>query len=172
MTVQQQPKEFVEAGDDTPPPVLDRILVQLSQVSAQVSEIAKTSPWMGLKQPLPQPSTQPQLDDPLRLARCLYANRRRRKKYFAEDLLGEPGWDILLDLYVNEGGDKTVSVTSACIGSCVPPTTALRWIALMETEGLVLRKNDETDRRRAFIRLTERGRDAMRRYLEDILANR
>lgn len=168
MTVQQQPRDFAEAGDETQPSVLDRILVQLSQVSAQVSEIAKTSPWTGLKQLSSQPPAPPRRDDPLHLARRLYANRRRRSKYFTEDLLGEPGWDILLDLYVNEGDRKRVSVTSACIGSCVPSTTALRWIALMETEGLVLRENDGSDRRRAFIRLTERGRDAMRRYLEAV----
>jgi hypothetical protein len=38
----------------------------------------------------------------------------------------------------------------------VPPTTALRWIGQMTEAGLLERVEDETDRRRAFIALTDK----------------
>ena len=43
----------------------------------------------------------------------------------------------------------------------VPPTTALRWIAQMTEAGLLERIEDETDRRRAFIALSDRAAEAI-----------
>ena len=45
-------------------------------------------------------------------------------------------------------------VTSACIGAAVPTTTALRWLALLEERGLIVREADPTDARRIFVRLS------------------
>lgn len=90
----------------------------------------------------------------LELARRTYADRRRRTKLFEPNLFGEPAWDMLLDLFIAAKEGKRVSVTSACIGSDVPATTALRWIAVLESQGLVLREDDPKDARRAFIHLS------------------
>ena len=54
------------------------------------------------------------------------------------------------------------------IASGVPPTTALRWIGQMTEAGLLLRVEDEADRRRAFITLTDRAADAMARYFAEL----
>lgn len=84
--------------------------------------------------------------------------RRVRDKMFGDDakLFGEPSWDILLDLYARRGG-KPVSVSSAAVASRVPATTALRWIATLETRGLVFRKPDVDDLRIRWLELTDRG---------------
>jgi DNA-binding MarR family transcriptional regulator len=50
----------------------------------------------------------------------------------------------------------------------VPPTTALRWIGQMSDAGLLMRVDDETDRRRAFITLTDKASDAMSRYFAEL----
>ena len=50
----------------------------------------------------------------------------------------------------------------------MPPTTALRWIGQMTESGLLERVEDETDRRRAFITLTDKAADAMARYFAEI----
>jgi len=71
---------------------------------------------------------------------------------------------MLLDLTAAEAEKVRVSVTSLCIASGVPPTTALRWIALMTDAGLLRREDDAHDRRRAFIALTETAIDKMARY--------
>ena len=44
---------------------------------------------------------------------------------------------------------------NACIAANVPPTTALRWIAMLEDKGLITRTNDLRDCRRKLLSLTE-----------------
>lgn len=75
---------------------------------------------------------------------------------------------MLLDLTAARAEHLRVSVTSLCIASAVPPTTALRWITQMTDMGLMERLNDETDRRRAFIALTDKAADAMARYFAEL----
>jgi DNA-binding MarR family transcriptional regulator len=75
---------------------------------------------------------------------------------------------MLLDLTAARAEHTRVSVTSLCIASGVPPTTALRWIGQMTEAGLLQRIEDETDRRRAFITLTDKAADAMARYFADL----
>jgi len=99
------------------------------------------------------------------MAQRMYRNRRRRSEIFADDtLFGEPAWDILLDLFVAGERGKRVAVTSACIGSGVPSTTALRWLNVLEMRGLVEREDDNQDARRSFVRLTARARHLMTDY--------
>jgi hypothetical protein len=108
-------------------------------------------------------------DHPLwaELARQHYRHRRLRSKIFGnEALFGEPAWDILLDLFIAAKEKRKVSVMSACIGSAVPSTTALRWISALEREGLITREDDPDDARRTYVILTEPGYNAMIEYFE------
>lgn len=99
------------------------------------------------------------------LARQTYEDRRRRSKIFhSEALFGEPAWDILLDLFIAAKERRRVSVTSACIGSAVPSTTALRWIAILEKQGFMVREADPSDARRVYVKLSARGYAAMLEY--------
>lgn len=103
----------------------------------------------------------------LALARKIYALRRKRAAIFGNpDLFGEPAWDILLDLFIAQAESKDVSVSSACIGSAAPATTALRWLGVLVEEGLITRENDPQDNRRVLVRLTSAGLTAMTRFLE------
>lgn len=79
----------------------------------------------------------------------------------------EPAWDILLDLFIAQGEGKTVSVSSACIGSASPPTTGLRWLGVLADEGLIVRENDPADHRRVLVRLTPAGTAAMERFFDE-----
>ncbi len=99
------------------------------------------------------------------MARKAYALRRKRAAIFGNpDLFGEPAWDIMLDLFIAHGEGKTVSVSSACIGSAAPATTGLRWLGVLADDGLVVRENDPEDHRRVMVRLTEAGQAAMERF--------
>lgn len=102
-----------------------------------------------------------------RLVRQMIARRQARARYFDGELFADPAWDILLDLTAARVERKRVSVTSLCIASGVPPTTALRWIAQMTESGLLERVEDETDRRRAFIQLSDKAADGMARYFAE-----
>ncbi len=98
----------------------------------------------------------------LRLAVSLYGLRRKRDAAAGrKGLFGEPGWDILLDLYIAEQRRAEIQVSSVCLDASVPSTTILRWIARLEREGLIYRVADNTDARRRYVRLTNDGRSLM-----------
>ena len=112
-------------------------------------------------------AARPALPDP-RLVRRIIRQRQLRARFFDGDLFGDPAWDMLLDLTAARAEHARVSVTSLCIASGVPPTTALRWIGQMTEGGSLERVEDETDRRRAFITLTDKAADNMARYFAEI----
>ncbi|MEJ2457506.1 MAG: MarR family transcriptional regulator [Novosphingobium sp.] len=101
------------------------------------------------------------------LVRGIIRQRQQRLRHFDAGLFADPAWDMLLDLTAARVEHKRVSVTSLCIASGVPPTTALRWIGQMVEIGLFARVCDDSDRRRAFIELTDKAADAMARYFAD-----
>jgi hypothetical protein len=109
----------------------------------------------------------PPLPDP-RLVHRIIRQRRLRDRYFESELFADPAWDILLDLTAARAEHRRVSVTSLCIAAAVPATTALRWIAQMTEMGILVREQDEEDRRRAFIGLSDSAADAMARYFDEL----
>ena len=112
-------------------------------------------------------ATRPALPDP-RLVRRIIRQRQHRAHFFDGELFADPAWDMLLDLTAARVEHLRVSVTSLCIASGVPPSTALRWIGQLIDAGLLQRVDDETDRRRAFIALTEKAADAMAGYFAEL----
>ncbi len=111
--------------------------------------------------------TREPLPDP-RLVRLLLRQRQMRSEFFGKDLFADPAWDMLLDLAAARAEHRRVSVTSLCIASGVPATTALRWINVLVDARLAERVEDDTDRRRAFIALSDRGAKAMARYFDAV----
>jgi hypothetical protein len=102
--------------------------------------------------------------DPGEVRRAIRA-RRLRDQFFGSGLFEDPAWDMLLDLFAAELEGVQVSVSSLCIAASVAPTTALRWIGKMVDAGLFVREPDPFDRRRAFMTLTPRTSQEMRRYM-------
>jgi DNA-binding MarR family transcriptional regulator len=94
--------------------------------------------------------------------------RRKRERFFSGSLFADPAWDMLLELYAAELGQRRMSVTDVCMGSGVPPTTALRWICTLEKNALVTRSVDPFDARRVFIRLSDKGLSSMSSYFAEI----
>lgn len=87
--------------------------------------------------------------------------RRRtdRRLVLGPDMLAEPAWDMMLDLYLAQAVDRHVAVSSLCIASGVPTTTALRWIRILEKDGLLVRERDRDDARRSFVKLSGLARE-------------
>lgn len=156
----------------------DRLM--LLRLTEQVGQIAGRMDRLDPRGTLPQ-STPPapphaastrtlepgQLPD-VRLVRRIIRQRQLRGRFFDADLFADPAWDMLLDLSASRLEGKRVSVTSLCIAAGVPPTTALRWIGQMVEAGLFVRLNDGTDKRRAFIDLSEKAVEAVSRYFVEI----
>jgi DNA-binding MarR family transcriptional regulator len=102
--------------------------------------------------------------DTIRRVRAILRTRARRATFFKGDLFADPAWDMLLTLYAAELADERVSVTSVCHGSGVPATTALRWIAKLESEGLITKREDPLDGRRIWVALSAEGFKSMEAY--------
>ncbi|WP_298197994.1 winged helix DNA-binding protein [Novosphingobium sp.] len=112
-------------------------------------------------------SRRERLPDPRQVRRIL-RQRQQRATFLGADLFADPAWDMLLDLTAARGEGKRVSVTSLCIAAGVPATTALRWIAQMTEVGLFVRIQDQTDRRRAIIDLSDKAAAGMAAYFATI----
>lgn len=92
--------------------------------------------------------------------------RESRRKLFDESLFADPAWDMLLELYLARLEGRIEYVSSICIASGVPSTTAIRWIKTLEQQGWIFRHQDLTDGRRCFLMLTPKGEVAMGRFFE------
>ena len=92
-------------------------------------------------------------------------NRALRSSFFDPDFFCDPAWDMLLDLFLQQSLGRRVCVSSLCIASCAPSSTALRWIRALEEADLVERSRDPADGRRVFVRLTAAGHAKIAGYL-------
>lgn len=134
--------------DDNP------VHAQLNEIKARLERLESTaSRWKNW---------------PTRLHRAqhLLAARRHRDSLFGEGLFGEPGWDIVLELYVAGMRHTRYSLSKVGGNQGLPSTTVLRWINKLEEVGLVYREPDPTNGRRVFVMLTDRGFDLMSAHLD------
>lgn len=102
-------------------------------------------------------------------ARHIYKARQASAEIFGDSHISSgPAWDILLDLYISQETERDVSVTDATLAAGCPASTGLRWIQVLQDQGLVTRLRDCSDNRRIFLMLTEQGqtrvRDALRAH--------
>jgi predicted transcriptional regulator len=104
----------------------------------------------------------------LEIVETMISVRFLRDRFFDNDLFFDPSWSMLIDMYRAELKEQQLSVTSVCIGSGVAGTTALRYIKLLEERGYIRRVADPHDKRRAFLRLTERALDRLQRYFDTV----
>lgn len=174
------PRMSVRELDEQDRMTLHRLTEQVALIAAQIDRLSSGEPKaFNLESPADEFHGQgseerklirpprPPLPDP-RLVRKIIRQRQLRAEFLGGELFADPAWDILLDLTAARAEHSRVSVTSLCIASGVPPTTALRWITQMTDAGLLQRVEDETDRRRAFIELSEKAAEAMARYFHEL----
>lgn len=110
--------------------------------------------------------------DTVSLPRTMVNERRARSKFLSSDLFGEPAWDILLDLYIADSDQRDISVSSACIASNVPDTTAQRCLKYLFEEGFIVRRADPHDLRRVFVSLTDETKSRMDTYFQSLQPRR
>lgn len=103
--------------------------------------------------------------------RNLIQARRMRADFLPNTLFADPAWDMLLDLFAARLEHQQVSITSLCIASSAPPTTALRWIGTLTKAGLVDRHADPDDGRRIFISMNDDTLVKMKQWFRASRAN-
>ena len=98
-------------------------------------------------------------------ARQLWRFRRERRRIFNDAAFANPGWDILLDVYVASADGERLSTKSACLAATVPKSTALRYLTRLCELQLVTRVPHPSDNRTKWIELTPEGLEQMEMYL-------
>lgn len=101
----------------------------------------------------------------------LISERRKRSCYFPSNFFADPAWDILLVLTLAQTRDQRISVSRLCERLDVPTTTALRWINALTEAGLLIRRDDATDKRRKYIELASHAYVSMTAYCSTTGAN-
>ncbi|HEX9933248.1 MAG TPA: hypothetical protein VGB08_10440 [Allosphingosinicella sp.] len=98
-------------------------------------------------------------------AKRLAAARRVRDRIFGRELFPNPGWNILVELFIAAEEGRNVTIKSACVAAGVPQSTALRHIAHLNEVRLTARAQHPSDARSAYLKLTDRGRAKMVSYI-------
>lgn len=105
----------------------------------------------------------------LERASALLRHRRNRREAFPVDaMFQEPGWELVLDLFIAGEKGQIHSVTGASDGVGIAHTTGLRWLQRLERLGMVVCRRDLSDRRRKLVELAPAATAAMRRYLASL----
>lgn len=93
--------------------------------------------------------------------------RQLRRKYFEDEIFGEPAWDILLILYLND--QIPLSITQVTKRVFYPPTTVLRWLDYLLRNDFVRRESHPHNNRMRMVELTDHGRRRLESYLSETL---
>jgi hypothetical protein len=130
---------------------------------ASCLEIPTSSPDVTMK-PACDPQARNMMLAAAAKAKELLLFRRRRNEMFGQDLFGEPAWHIILELFIAKAEGRQVTIKSACIGSGVPMSTALRWVSRLTDQGVALRRKRD-GRARHVLELD----DTVSKTLEEML---
>jgi hypothetical protein len=101
-------------------------------------------------------------------ARSIVKGRAKIGDHFNEHMFADPAFDMLLELFADHEEGRKTSIKSCSLAARTPPTTALRWIAMLEQEGLITRHIDTEDARRTLLRLTSSAHERLLAYLGEI----
>ena len=98
----------------------------------------------------------------------LLDERRIRGQHFPPELVSGPGWDIMLDLLRAKVERRPLPVSSLCVASWLPATSAARWVDALEDWGLVARRQDQEVPAGDALELTSRACAAFDSYLDEL----
>ena len=94
--------------------------------------------------------------DPLVIqAQKIFAQRQARLKLIDADLLGEPGWDIMLRAFIETRRGSGCRIDSLPAEISASPEITARWIAVLVERGMV-------ERRGSMLALTENAETSLR----------
>ncbi|MFN3944341.1 MAG: hypothetical protein ACK4K7_05390 [Allosphingosinicella sp.] len=150
---------MANGGNPTERSFLHDLSRELASASARLAAYADEEARRREEEALP-PITATQL-------RALLAARHARSTAFGTDLV-HPGWSLLLELFRAQLEERPARVARLTAEARVPPTTALRWIDRLVSEGLVQRDPHLVAGGGSHLSLTDKGRDAMEDYFVSV----
>lgn len=92
------------------------------------------------------------------------------KESFVKTIKSEVSWNMVLELYICAHENRRIDITSLCLASGFPSTTALRWLHDLVAAGVIVSHPDPVDRRRTFVSLSRDMVKEMNCFLQRHLA--
>jgi DNA-binding MarR family transcriptional regulator len=97
----------------------------------------------------------------LRFATALRDLRRLRAEIFPRVPLGNPNWDVMLDLFIQEMNGFRTSLDHLALTGDLPAPTVYESVNELARLGLIDRTPDRFDNRVSWLSLTVKGRQGM-----------
>jgi len=104
--------------------------------------------------------------DQVELLGLMVRLEHERSAVLGGSIIPEPAWEMLAELMLAHLTGRKVSVTSLCLASRNPVTTAFRRINDLIRDGLALRVPDPSDGRRVYVELAPAGIARMQQLLQ------
>jgi DNA-binding MarR family transcriptional regulator len=97
--------------------------------------------------------------------------RALRFAYLPSELLCEPAWDMLLELFHAELSSRRLVEPILCKAARVSTSSGSRWIDALVEENLCIRSIDPSNTAAVFVKLSAEGFEAMRSYFAELIRN-
>ena len=102
-----------------------------------------------------------------KIAMAIRDLRKVRRAQFGLKL-GEPAWDMLVELYFRENTGNSTTRALLQKAAEVPSSTAARWLKHLTDEGYIRTSRHSGDTETSFVEMTDRAREAVERYLTKV----
>lgn len=145
----------------TPPRELP---AEISRIGSNLAQLATQSERCSEASDHQPANVHSKYNLPIETVRDVIDARRLRTQFFDTRLLGEPAWDMLLELFHAEIAKHSISLTSLSVAASVPAATALRWIKVMIEADLVRFPAESSDARCEHVELSPMASKAMQKY--------
>lgn len=103
--------------------------------------------------------------DLLAAVELVFHLRSLRARYLPPHLLGDPAWDMLLELLRAELANQTVTTAQLGVAAGLPLEVGNRWVDALVQSGFCSGAGDADDR---HVRLTPEGSAALREYFAQV----
>ncbi len=123
---------------------------------------------LGAVPPVHAEGARPNQHDLLRMARHARDSRKRIEPLFPKNLFRDSAWDMLLELFIATEQNERLCVKDLIQLSGDSSTSAIRRIDQLEGTGFLRRQVDGDDQRRVWVRLTEKGYQALAAMLHHL----
>ena len=156
-------QRLIEIGRSLDVEVIDHLIVTQSRwervsLPADDKNVGRAPAGHFLRDSVGQTEVRTEAARQLALARAQRAVRRRmlrRQLVGRSELFGEPAWEMLLILFIHDCEGRRISASALGYASGLPRSSAMRLVQRLCDEGLAIKRDDLTDRRRHFVELAQ-----------------
>lgn len=157
------PRQLAEVTDILTKPLERHTLLYAVQEATRrhAALLSRSGPGFSALPPRRAPPTKRELPADLQILQWLRDVDEQRARALDGIVRTDPTWNMLAELLRARITKRRISVTSLCLASRGPVTSALRRVEQLLADGLITYALDPKDRRRKYVELTSEGANRM-----------